>query len=99
MKMRKACPVIIRSTENNQELLSFRHPLAGKQVVKGTIEANEAPEQAVLRELAEESGITTATIISKLGVWQSHLDSHEWHFFLCDPQKTLEEEWSLMPLN
>lgn len=38
MRANKACPVVLRhSTE--LEILAFRHPLAGLQLVKGTVEA------------------------------------------------------------
>ena len=48
------------------ELLVFRHPLAGIQVPAGTVEFGEAPEQAVIREVAEESGIRQSKILSRL---------------------------------
>ena len=37
----------------------FRHPLAGIQLVKGTVEPSEKPADAARRELFEESGLNT----------------------------------------
>jgi len=51
-------------------LLVFRHvdvPEAGTQVPAGTIKANEHPEQAVLREAVEETGLTDLTVGRFLG--------------------------------
>ncbi len=57
-------------TDLSGRLLVFDHvgvPEAGTQVPGGGIGASEQPDVAVLRELAEESGITNATLIRKLG--------------------------------
>ena len=37
----------------------FRHPLAGIQLVKGTVEPSENPADAARRELFEESGLVS----------------------------------------
>ena len=66
----KACPVVLR-TRGSREILVFEHPLAGIQLVKGTIELGESPEAAALRELGEESGITSASWVRSLGTWSS----------------------------
>ncbi len=56
----KAYAYVTRTRHKRRELLVFRHPdpSAGIQVPKGTIRADESAAEAVLRELAEESGIT-----------------------------------------
>lgn len=59
----KVCPVVLRQGNEGTEILVFRHPLAGVQLVKGTREAGESIAQAALRELAEESGITSGAVI------------------------------------
>jgi 8-oxo-dGTP pyrophosphatase MutT (NUDIX family) len=51
----KACAIVIRAPAAI-EVLAFEHPLAGLQLVKGTIEAGETPQQAAVRELREEAG-------------------------------------------
>jgi 8-oxo-dGTP pyrophosphatase MutT (NUDIX family) len=53
-----------------QKLLVFSHPYApeaGIQVPAGTIEEGEAPEQAVLREAFEETGLTGLVLDGFLG--------------------------------
>lgn len=50
---------------------------AGTQVPAGGIHEGEAPEEAVLRELAEESGLTTVVIVRKLGeAWNRSEPGH-----------------------
>ena len=54
----KACPVVLRTHEMGQlEMLAFKHPLAGKQWVKGSVEPSESVAVACERELLEESGL------------------------------------------
>lgn len=53
-----------------QKLLVFSHPYepeAGIQVPGGTIEEDESPEQAVLREAFEETGLTGLVLDGFLG--------------------------------
>lgn len=53
--VQKACAYV---TRDERELLVFEGPEHdGLQVPKGTIEAGENPRTAVLREIAEESGL------------------------------------------
>ena len=70
MSPNKACPVIL-SCIAGPRILLFRHPLAGVQLVKGTIESGETPAEAALRELSEEAGIDDASIVSDLGCWNA----------------------------
>ena len=51
----KVVPVILRDINQRTEILVFKHPIAGIQIVKGTVETNEELEEAALRELYEES--------------------------------------------
>jgi len=76
------------------ELLSFLHPKAGKQIIKGTIEPGEEATAAALRELGEESGIIDATAVRSLGIWQAGLLGQIWSFTLCAPAHPLPEQWS-----
>ena len=65
--MPKVTALITRQTDAGMhDLLVFRHPTAGVQLPAGTVEAGESMETAVLREAAEESGLTDITLIKHL---------------------------------
>jgi 8-oxo-dGTP diphosphatase len=56
---------------HGNKLLVFNHtqyPEAGIQVPGGTVEESERPEDAVLREVKEETGLDKLEIISYLGM-------------------------------
>ena len=94
MLVHKAWPIILRTEKNGRsEVLAFKHPLSGKQLVKDTIERGESPEEAALRELAEESGINKAYISKSLGIIKCSDYQQIWHFFLCESEH-LKEHWS-----
>lgn len=95
-------------TDRSGRLLVFDHldVDAGTQVPAGGIHTNETPEEAVLRELTEESGIDSATIVRKLGeAWNrsepgnvpSGLEEqvqHAFHLSLLDPPVHDRWEWA-----
>ena len=89
----KACPVVLRETNAARELLVFEHPLAGIQLVKGTIEPGESPEHAALRELSEESGISLASSLRTLGTWSSGHKDQLWSFWVCEPKNQPPNTW------
>lgn len=98
MSPNKACPVILSSIPGAHILL-FRHPTAGVQLVKGTIEKGETPAETALRELSEESGITDASVVSDMGCWDAgHLDQI-WSFQVCFTQVSLPEQWTHLTLD
>jgi len=94
----KVCAVVLSSSPP-AKLLLFRHPLAGTQLVKGTIEEGELPAQAALRELAEESGIYDAIVESDLGCWRADYRDQVWSFHLCSTERALPEQWSHQTLD
>lgn len=79
----KACPVVIRG-QGAIEILAFEHPLAGLQLVKGTIESGESSRAAALRELREESGLSASNVSADLGIWTSGYENQIWAFHLCE---------------
>jgi ADP-ribose pyrophosphatase YjhB (NUDIX family) len=88
----KACPVVLRETDLGVEILAFRHPLAGCQLVKGTIEHGETAQCAAERELFEESGVA-GVAKGTLGAMRTSEPEQEWHFVLCDVG-LLAEAWT-----
>jgi ADP-ribose pyrophosphatase YjhB (NUDIX family) len=90
---RKACPVVVRQNQDRFEILAFRHPIAGCQLVKGSIEAGEDVGQAALRELCEESGICDSRIGSFLGTIQVTEPNQEWHLVVCSTG-VLPDTWT-----
>ena len=90
--MNKACPVVTRQNEGILEILAFLHPLAGKQLVKGTVEPGEMVLHACERELFEESGLhCQATRF--VGIWESNFENQIWGFYLMNYDESLAESW------
>ncbi|WP_225422482.1 NUDIX hydrolase [Pseudomonas huaxiensis] len=89
----KACAVLL-SHDQPPRLLLFRHPQAGVQLVKGSIEPGEAPARAALRELKEESGIIDARVLADLGTWDAGHQGQIWSFHLCTAHDPLPEHWT-----
>jgi 8-oxo-dGTP pyrophosphatase MutT (NUDIX family) len=89
----KVCPVVLRRVGSAVGIRAFEHPLAGCQLVKGTIEPNESIEVAALRELAEESGIDAAVVAQSLGIWSSGFEGQVWAFVECSPNQVCPESW------
>ncbi len=91
----KACACVVRQGE----ILAFRHPLAGNQIVKGTIEAGEDPLKAVLRELEEESGLvhTAAEWIGELEHLiqraESLTEKQIWQLYVIPAPAECQEYW------
>lgn len=97
---KKVLVYITRVEDGRTELLVFTHrdfPEAGIQVPAGTIEKNEKPEEAAIRETFEESGV----LISEpnfVGVYEwIRRDTHQpqlryvYHFSLVD---SAADSWS-----
>ena len=63
----KACPIVMQQRDKKRYVLAFTHPTAGKQFVKGTIEADESPLDGAVRELKEESGLDANVPLIPLG--------------------------------
>ena len=91
--VQKVAPVVLRRREE-LEILAFRHPRAGTQLVKGTWEFGESGEDASLRELAEESGIENASVVKALGQLSFRGIRQHWHFYLCHVPGKLPDRWT-----
>jgi 8-oxo-dGTP pyrophosphatase MutT (NUDIX family) len=99
-KVRKALAYITREREGKRQLLVFTHPHspeAGLQVPAGTIETDEEPEAAVLREAFEETGLSNLEIVRKLGIFDYFYAEtgavHERHVFHLRLVGTSAERW------
>lgn len=88
----KACPIVVRQ-RNGLQILAFEHPLAGLQLVKGSVETGESCADAALRELYEESGIMASAVLADLGIWKSGHQKQDWSFHLCEVPTELPETW------
>ncbi|OUM01264.1 NUDIX hydrolase [Variovorax sp. JS1663] len=97
----KACACLV---DDRDRLLVFFHPGdGGMQLPKGTIEPGEAPEDAVRRELLEESGIAYEGVLQPLGTLEreceagieGNVERHAqlWHLFLMRAQGPLPEQF------
>lgn len=84
--------MILRVTDSLL-ILAFEHPLAGFQLVKGTIESGETPADAAVRELFEESGLVATQVLADLGVWRSGHQDQDWSFHLCAIPDDSPEMW------
>ena len=90
----KAVPIVLRERCGVTEILVFDHPLAGRQLVKGTVEAGEEIEAAAVRELAEESGIVDVARTIYLGTQNYAGIKQRWHFVLCELKSPVGEDWA-----
>lgn len=98
----KACACLVDAAGR---LLVFDHPAdGGMQLVKGTIEPGEAAEDAVRRELLEESGIRFDGPLQSLGTLErlceagiegnDHRHRQRWHLFLMRAESPLPETFT-----
>ena len=89
----KVVPIVLRRRER-LKILAFRHPQAGTQLVKGTLEKGEKAEDATLRELAEESGIENATVVRPLGQLTLREIAQHWRLYQSRVPGQLPDQWS-----
>ena len=69
----KVTAFITRKSKDGHGLLLFEHPTAGIQIPAGTVEDDETPEEAVMREVVEETGLTSVSIRLYLGCKEDRL--------------------------
>jgi ribosomal protein S18 acetylase RimI-like enzyme/ADP-ribose pyrophosphatase YjhB (NUDIX family) len=89
----KAAAIVVREPG---EMLILVHPDAGWQIPKGTLEDGEAPEDAVLREVEEETGLTGLRDVRSLGAWTQVTpsgDLQRWHGFVVGAPEGTPDRW------
>lgn len=88
----KVCALPYRETSGRLEVLSFLHPFAGRQFVKGTLEVGEPPTIGASRELREESGLSPAASPILLGQDMIGSPPVRWHFYAFETRE-LPDGW------
>lgn len=91
--MKKVVPVILRYKKHGLEILAFRHPLTGVQLVKGTIELDEKYNEAAICELFEEAGLNAEPSPKFIGDFKLKSNQQDWYFYLCELRTDLAETW------
>lgn len=99
----KALAAVLRKGSSGPEILVFRHPKAGVQLPKGTVEPGETIEDATHRELHEESGLKTFSKSELLGTWDrvvgggpnedGPLETNRWWVSLLWTEHTYPDRW------
>ena len=99
----KALAAVVRSGAGAADVLVFRHPFAGMQLPKGTVEPGETLEAATLRELPEESGLILNTTPEHVGVWErivgggpeedGPLEINRWSVSILWVDQALRDRW------
>ena len=99
----KALAAVVRQRDGRPEVLVFRHPIAGVQLPKGTVEADETIHGATLRELAEESGLRVDAVPELVGTWKrvvgggpnedGPLEINMWSISILWANSNLPDEW------
>ncbi|MFZ5815031.1 MAG: NUDIX hydrolase [Bacillota bacterium] len=92
---------LTRERDGQLQVMVFDHdrslyPDAGTQVPGGSVEPGESLEEAVVREVFEESGVT-ATVVRELGSDELPVPEsqqlQERHFFLLQTDLPLPDQW------
>ena len=93
---------VVAYITRGDKLLVFSHPLypeAGIQVPAGTIEKDESPDKAVIREAREETGLHELEIRSFLGMREHDLspygiaEVHRRHFYHLECRQETPTTW------
>lgn len=88
---------VTRERDGRTELLTIEHkemPEAGIQVPAGRVDPGEDLEQAVLREVAEETGLDNLRLVRKLPEFEAEYENpHESHAFHLVAETETPDTW------
>lgn len=73
----KITAFITRRTNQKLELLLFNHPNAGIQIPAGTVENGENIEDALIREVIEETGLANIIIKKYIGFKENRMSQNQ----------------------
>lgn len=77
--MSKVTALVTRPTSGGVELLLLEHPYAGVQLPGGTVNVGEDPQQAVLREVQEETGLSQVKVKTLIGCMEWQLKGQQYY--------------------
>ncbi|MFB4213167.1 NUDIX domain-containing protein [Shouchella sp. JSM 1781072] len=98
----KVYAYVTRDQDGVKQVLVFRHsnPEAGVQVPKGTVERNEKLDDAIKREVTEETGLRHFKSVKRIAEdeWENE-DGHVQRriFYHVHVDQPLRDEWSYAP--
>ena len=97
-KADKVCPMVVRRRGGAWQVLAFRHPSAGIQLVKGGLNPGEAAHEAAIRELYEESGIALTARPRDIGAYRIGVPGEVWRIFVAEG-RDMPEAWAWQTLD
>jgi len=99
--IQKAYGYVTRVHDGKTQVLVFQHPIpeAGIQIPKGTVKQGETPENAVLREMKEETGLDNLSLKGLIAkdLWKADEGALHERFFYHLSAPNTKEEWSFNP--
>ncbi|MYL49814.1 NUDIX domain-containing protein [Halobacillus litoralis] len=99
--VKKAYGYVTRIKEGQIQVLVFQHPIAeaGIQIPKGTVDPGEDPQEAVLREMEEETGLRNFHVEQWLAedLWKNDDGAIHHRFFYKLRVSNAEDEWDHEP--
>ncbi|WP_394218891.1 NUDIX domain-containing protein [Halobacillus trueperi] len=99
--VKKAYGYVTRIKEGQIQVLVFQHPIseAGIQIPKGTVEPVKDPQDAVLREMEEETGLRDFHIEQWLAedLWKNDDGAIHHRFFYKLSVSNVEDGWDHEP--
>jgi 8-oxo-dGTP pyrophosphatase MutT (NUDIX family) len=73
----KVSAFILRPGKSGSDILIFEHPYSGLQIPAGTVEVGESCDDAIVREIQEETGLRHFEVIQKLAEDQTFTEADE----------------------